>query len=91
MIVLGKEGEIMKKYVKLIEKPSDYVNDYLEKGWEIIQTSKQVYSDGDSILYHLGLPLEVAYQEALNEIARYKMFELDKVLDEKIKEASKSF
>lgn len=62
------------------------VNVHLEKGWNIIDTSKELQHDGESTrtVYTLGLPLKEHARQLLEIIREYEKYDLKEVLFEQV-------
>lgn len=69
-------GEIkVKNYINITTASDRNVDEYLKKGWEIINTTKSSYdpSGNDTILkYHSGYPVQKKYEELLSIVRLYE-------------------
>ena len=76
----------MKDYIRLeVLGSGDSVDKYLSNGWEIIDTTKSAYPEGDTFVnYHLGLPAKVAMDNLLLIISEYERHGLKEKLFEAI-------
>ena len=76
----------MKDYIRLeILASGDSVDQYLSKGWEIIDTTKSAFPEGDTFVkYHLGLPSKVLMDNLLSIIKEYERHGLKELLFESI-------
>ena len=62
-------------YTKIATASEKNVNDYLDKGWKLLDTTKSAYdSSGNdtSITYHLGYPVENRISDLLAIIKLYE-------------------
>lgn len=64
----------MTDYVRVeVVGSGDKVDKYLNEGWEIIETTKSAYPEGDTFLsYHIGLPAKVLLDNLLEIIHEYE-------------------
>jgi hypothetical protein len=63
----------MKEYIRVDLCGSGQVDKYLNDGWEIIETAKQSYPDGETkVDYHIGLPAKVLVDKLLSVIKDYE-------------------
>ena len=63
----------MREYVKIIEVNPSEVNDYLDKGWEIIDKTKTYLPPEETKLtYHVGYPAKKRMEELLKIINEYE-------------------
>lgn len=79
----------MEKYYKVEFVGVSEVDKYLRGGWVIINTTKDVYEDGNEVLrYHLGYPIEKQLEDAMSLIKSYEDNGLHEELFKKIAEAN---
>ncbi len=77
----------MKEYIRVDLCGSGQVDKYLQDGWEIIETAKQSYPDGETkVDYHIGLPAKVMVDKLLSVIKDYEAQGLKETLFEGIAE-----
>jgi hypothetical protein len=63
----------MKEYIRVDLCGSGQVDKYLQDGWEIIETAKQSYPDGETkVDYHIGLPAKVLVDKLTAIIRDYE-------------------
>jgi hypothetical protein len=63
----------MKEYIRLELVGSGEVHKYLEDGWEIVETAKQSFPDGETrVDYHIGLPARVMVDKLMTVIRDYE-------------------
>lgn len=78
----------MKEYLKVDVVGSGQVDKYLKDGWEIIETVKQSYSDGETrVEYHIGLPAKVMVKKLTAIIRDYEKQDLKEKLFEGVAES----
>lgn len=77
----------MKKFLDIIDCGPGSVDSFLEKGYEIIETTKDIHPDGETLTYHLGYPMETHYQELKEIIDLYENHGLKEELFKKIGES----
>lgn len=77
----------MKEYSQVITVSSSEVEVYVDKGWEIFETSKQAYVEGDvTTVFHIGYPLRKNYEELLKIVKLYEKYGFKEELGQKIAE-----
>jgi hypothetical protein len=77
----------MNEYIRVDLVNSGQVDKYLSNGWEIIETAKQSYPDGETTVdYHIGLPARVMVEKLLSVIKDYESLGLKEKLFEGIAE-----
>ncbi|WP_210367044.1 hypothetical protein [Bacillus sp. REN3] len=81
----------MKQYLKiLVHTEMNRVNRLLEEGWELIETSKVLFSVGGEVVeYHLGLPAETRIKQLEEIIRTYEKYHLKTTLIHDLAEANK--
>jgi hypothetical protein len=73
----------MKEYIRVDLYGSGQVDKYLQDGWEIIETAKQSYPDGETkVDYHIGLPAKVLVDKLTSFIRDYESLGLKESLFE---------
>lgn len=55
----------MKEYYKISTASEGNLNNYLDKGWEVIETAKFKGEYDEHIVYHIGFPLKKAFELAM--------------------------
>ncbi|WP_394557835.1 hypothetical protein [Priestia aryabhattai] len=75
----------MKDYVRIENVSLNYVDAYLKKGWEVIETLRysETYGSDNRVEYHIGLPARVWANDLLAVIQQYE----EKGFKEKLFEA----
>ncbi|MCY9097634.1 hypothetical protein MOE49_00810 [Bacillus inaquosorum] len=77
----------MNEYIRVDMVNSGQVDKYLNDGWEIIETAKRSYPDGETTVeYHIGLPARVMVENLLSVIKDYESLGLKEKLFEGIAE-----
>lgn len=77
----------MKEYVQVITVSSNEVEMYVNRGWEVFDTSKKCNIEGDvTTVFHIGYTLRKNYEELLNIVKLYEKYGFKKELDRKISE-----
>lgn len=76
----------MKEYYKISTTDESQLNRLLEKGWEVIETSKSKGEYDEYITYHIGFPLTKAFENAMKILKSYEKYNLRIELLEKIAE-----
>lgn len=89
MYTIGEKKEEIqvKKFLDVTDCGSGSVDSFLEKGYEIIETTKDIYPDGETLTYHLGYAEETHYQELKEIIDLYEKYGLKEELFKKIGES----
>ena len=65
----------LKEYVKIIEVNPSEVNNYLDKGWEIIDKTKTYLPpDETKLTYHMGYPAKKRIEDLLEIISEYEKY-----------------
>lgn len=78
----------MKEYIRLELVGSGEVHKYLEDGWEIVETAKQSYPEGETrVDYHIGLPARVMVDRLMTVIRDYEEQGLKEKLFEGVAES----
>lgn len=72
--VKKEEGTIsMSKYCRIQTMDANFVDSYLEKGWELIDTTKELSSFGETtITYHMGYPTNSYIADLKGIIGKYE-------------------
>ncbi len=72
--VKKEEGTIsMAKYCRIQKMDANFVDSYLSKGWELIDTTKELSSFGETtITYHLGYPINSYIDDLKGIIKKYE-------------------
>ncbi|MED4370741.1 hypothetical protein ACGYLS_20880 [Bacillus subtilis] len=77
----------MNEYIRVDLVNPGKVDKYLSDGWEIIETAKHSYPDGETTVdYHIGLPARVMVENLLSIIKDYESLGLKEKLFEGIAE-----
>lgn len=75
----------MKEYVRINVVGANEVDRFIQKGWEIVETSKEAYPEGDTFTkYHVGLPAKHLMNELLQIVKAYEKHDLKSKLYEAI-------
>ena len=75
----------MNRYIKVEVCSANEVDKFLEKGWEIIETTKTHHDIGETTLnYHLGYPLTSKINDLKNIIHLYEKYDLKDELLKKV-------
>lgn len=78
----------MKSYKHLEEVTISEIDKYLSIGYEIVETEKRVFEDGEErVYYHVGYPLETQFKELKDVISLYEQYGLKELLFSKIAES----
>lgn len=66
----------MLRYLKIEVVSEKEINKYLTKGWEVIDTTKELLGDGKSTIlqYHVGYPVSKHIQNLIEIIKEYEKF-----------------
>ncbi|MFB2517506.1 hypothetical protein [Lysinibacillus sp. OTC-L20] len=72
--VKNEEGTIfMSKYCRIQKMDANFVDSYLAKGWELIDTTKELSSFGETtITYHMGYPTNSYIADLKGIIGKYE-------------------
>ncbi|MFU8649271.1 hypothetical protein ACNA06_18365 [Lysinibacillus sp. RSDA_15] len=72
--VKNEEGAIfMTKYCRIQTMDANFVDSYLAKGWELIDTTKELSSFGETtITYHMGYPIHSYIADLKGIIEKYE-------------------
>ncbi|WP_150284171.1 hypothetical protein [Rummeliibacillus sp. TYF-LIM-RU47] len=75
----------MKEYSHVLTVSSEEVRSYVDRGWEIFETSKNAYPEGGvSTEFHIGYPLRKNYEELLKIIKLYEKHGFKEELGQKV-------
>lgn len=80
----------MKNYSSINVVTGSEINEYIQKGWEIIDTSRYSYDGGANnveLQYHIGYPLQRKYEELLSLVKLFEEHGFKEKLFEKIAES----
>lgn len=79
----------MKEYIQYGKAWQRNINEYIEKGWEVIETTKDAEQHGSTdIVYHLGYPASKRIEELLGLLKKYEQFGLKDELFKQVAESN---
>jgi len=80
---------MVKNYIIVDVVRDDKIDQYLKKGWEIIETTRTVYDNSESLLnYHIGYPIELKIRDLKIIIEAYEKYGFKEELYKKIAESN---
>ncbi|OXS76398.1 hypothetical protein B1B04_05340 [Lysinibacillus sp. KCTC 33748] len=80
-----KEANFMSQYYKIEVVSARFVNSYLEKGWVLIDTTRELSSYGEiSVSYHMGYPINSYIADLKGIIDKYEELELFEELKKRL-------
>ncbi|MDM5229912.1 DUF3775 domain-containing protein [Lysinibacillus pakistanensis] len=80
-----KEANYMSQYYKIEVVGARFVNSYLEKGWVLIDTTRELSSYGEiSVSYHMGYPINSYIADLKGIIDKYEELELFEELKKRL-------
>jgi hypothetical protein len=82
-------GYSMKDFIQIEIVHSNEIDKYLQKGWEIIETTKMVYDDGGSRLnYHIGFSARSKVNELKQILKIYEEYGFKEELFKKVAQSN---
>lgn len=80
-----KEANFMSQYYKIEVVSARFVNSYLEKGWVLIDITRELSSYGEiSVSYHMGYPINSYIADLKGIIDKYEELELFEELKKRL-------